>query len=101
MRWFAGGFLAGLLLVPVVDHFRLSGDWLLVAAPMWWVFDANPVTLVACEVLERADLCIGLGLDGGPLEALEHAWLYVSLGLMYGALALGLRYIASVLMEAS
>lgn len=88
MRWFACGFLFGVLLFPVVERFQLGGDWLWVAAPGFWVLDANPGIWLVCKVLERRDLCIGLGFDSGPLEWLERAWLYLSLGLMYGAVAL-------------
>jgi hypothetical protein len=97
MRWFTSGFVFGALLFPAIEYFELGGELLWAAAPgFWlWVFYANPAIWLVCDVLGRDDLCIGLAFDNGPLEWLEYAWLYLSLGLMYGLLALALSRLRS------
>lgn len=95
MRWFTSGFVFGASLFPAIEYFGLGEDWLWTARPGFWVFEANPAIWLVCDVLKRDDLCIGLGFDSGPLEWLEYGWLYLSLGLTYGLLALALSRLLS------
>ena len=37
-----------------------------------------------CNILNRPNLCRGLGLDGGPLAWVEYIWAYVSPFIFYG-----------------
>jgi hypothetical protein len=91
MRWFACGFVVGAGLFPFMEWFRVGDHLSWLAAPAGWLILVNPATWLICDVLQRDELCIGLGFDSGPLEWLEYSWLYLAFGLLYGALALGLR----------
>lgn len=54
---------------------------------VWWLFDANPIVRVVCDALQRSDVCVGLPLDGGPLEGAELGWLVFAQGTPFGLVA--------------
>jgi len=100
-RWIDGlAFVIGCMLGLCV-----LGLWLLLnervlhrdaPLPSWWsfwLFDANPVVRVVCDVMQRRELCIGLGFDGGPLQGVERAWFVLAQGAPFGlATALAVRF---------
>ena len=87
MRWFVSGFVLGSVLFMAACWLGTGAEFAWLWTPLRWSFSANPFLWLICDVLQRRELCIGLPLDGGPLEWLDRAWMYVAPGLSVGTLA--------------
>jgi hypothetical protein len=83
------GFLVGLVVFELGILFAGFTGQAVPIPRFWsfWVFDANPVVYVLCDLMHRGDLCIGLAFDGGPLERVELAWLLFAQGTPFGLAA--------------
>ncbi|MBU2566272.1 hypothetical protein KKG46_01790 [Patescibacteria group bacterium] len=84
---FIVGAIFGQLLLYGLLHFVNQGDlWVTyLAYPAFIVRYVDVPLLWLCNIF-NSNLCIGMGLDGGPLEWVEWAVMYTSMSVTYGLL---------------